>query len=372
MRSISAYAFIISVILFSCTNSERINGVNKIELEFDSIVIEADTFSLTFYERFTINREEGLYIGYNSKLHSLDVFSLRDPMFIKREYLNRAGPSAVPPVMDLYCHNSDSIFLFCITQLILLDREFEVCSKHAPSRARGYVENSIGQLTVSSHVNLLYHSPSGTVLLGSNMFEDEVTKPIMAAYNLFMDTICYLPVFYPQEYFRNGGYGLLKEANYSSFNDTVLFYGFSFTSGVFTYNFKKGTSTYFPADPEIAPGAKILKTKDPGFPEMNNHALINPIYFEPLIASDHIFQIFQKGQPLSNKDGYNNFSDKRWHILIYSADGSFLKDIELPTIYYRNSWFVWEDNIYINPHPIRFGERDHDMTSLIFHRIVIR
>lgn len=374
MKSLLPISVFVLLLIYSCTNP-NVEGDGRLGLiKYDSIAITADSISLSFYKTFTINRDEGIYIGYNPQVHSLDLFSLENSTFLERIVLNPAGPSAILPVKSLFCHNPDSTFLFCLSQLILLDSAYQIRNKYSPFRAKGFIENEIGQISASAFGKLLFHSPTQTILLSSNLFEDKVTKPILAAYDLQLDSIYHLPLFYPQEDFMKGGYGLLKQANYSSFNDTALYYGFAFTPEIFIYDFRKGFSKSFSPGLKIVSKAKHLKTKDPVFNMMNDHAIQNPMYFEPLVTSSHIVQIFQQGQNLTSTNGeFNNFKDKDWNLLIYSSDGSFLENVTLNIKpYFRNSWFVYKDEIYLCPHPLRFNGRPYDMTSLIFHRIKIQ
>ena len=371
MKIALSISIIVIGISLSCVNSNTNNDYNNISLEYDSIVFKADSFSLSFYKTFTINSGDGVFIGYNSILHSLDLFSLEDERFMRREILNSDGPNAVPVITSLLCHNSDSTFLFCLSQVILLNKDLKIKAKYYPYKCKGMIENNIGQIHSSNFGKLLYHGFSGTLIVGSNLFEDNIEKPILAAYDLSLDSIYFLPVYYPQKDFKNGSYGLLKQVNYSYLDDTLLYYGFAYTPGVFTFNFNKCEYSGFPVDIKVIPGAKPIRNKNVVFEEMNDHAIQSPMFFEPLVTSNYIVQIFQPGQDLINKNGeYNNFGNKDWNMLIYSRDGKFIENKALNGIsIYRNSWFIYNDEIYFCPHPTRFNGRAHDMTSLIFYKI---
>ena len=166
---------------------------------------------------------------------------------------------------------------------------------------------------------------------------------------------------------------MLKQTNYSVISDSLIYYGFAYTPGIFTYNFDKGVSRSFPVDERIAPRAEPIKTKEPVFAVMNDHAIQSPMYWQPLVTSEYIVQIYQKGQGLTNKKGsYNNFRDKSWQYLVYSKDYTFIESLDLEMgPYFRDTWFVYNDEIFLNPDPFKFKGKSHDMTSLIFHRIKI-
>lgn len=357
------------LVISSCISSNN----RKLELSIvcDTISIPGDSVTLSDYTVFGVDGNSGIYYGYNRHLHSIDIFNLDDYTYVNRISLEAAGPEMIPPVESIFYHNKDTIFLSGFSYITVVNDSFEVRKKINPYNAKGFITNNIGSITSSLYGRLIYHSPTSSLIFSSNMYEDNVRKEVLTAFDIVNDSIYFLPAHYPErDIKRNVNYGLLKQVNFSMASEKYIYFGFTFSPGFYKYQFDNSQQIpVYPLNGDFI-GADYLKENNPAFPDMNDHALKSPAYYDPLISEKGIFQFAQYGQNLvASDDSYNNFNDKKWHLMIYDIDVGFIGNHDLgsdPLLHY--TWFVYDDKVYISPHPIARKNSNSDLTSLVFLR----
>nr|WP_297337225.1 DUF4221 family protein [Algoriphagus sp.] len=344
--------FFFFIILVSCSKSKN-HG--KITFDKDEIKISITSEYLNSYQvQSSFSNEKSLIlIGYNDKRHSLDFFNLGHGEVMKSKKLDYEGPNGIGKIESLYAHSSDSIFVYELGKLHLLNSDLSISQSWDLFQIYGDLNLGIPQCNF--YFKLYYESNHKSVYFFMNQMGVsplEIAKlPLMTSLNLETNEVNVLPIYH-SEYFKSvsGQVGFMTYLGFYGKLDNQLIYNYQYESTMNGFHLdEEKLHETLKSKLQVVPS--IPQTNDPQ--AYDQHAIENPHYLSPIPDPwrNLIYSIVWDGP--SDANSYKTYLDKSQVLRVFNKDLELIQTVPLPDRTYQiNNWFVNENGLYLNKaHP---------------------
>ncbi len=360
---------LLSLYIGSCTNSkpglrDSISG-NHVALieEGDSLFI-TDSL-LSSYNRFSIYEDtSGSYIyAYNGYFHKIDVFDLNRKN-VSCIQLQKEGADGVGGDMYSLCvQECDSIWMYCMPYLYLVDSVGKVCEK----RELPYSEGGFIYLEANFSISinrLFYHS--GRNALFYLCVTPTIDSAIYEVYEYNLQTGDF------EKYLLEGGeveekagqnFGWKQYPNVS-YTDSLIVYNFPITSNIYTINLDSGVKSVYGGKSKFTSNLVSELVMPYDFATANKHLLENVHFFEVLYDKQrHLYYRLHLGEvTYSNEvDFYDLYLQKRLYLTVFDASFRVVNEMDLGNeVYnYYNFWGVTDKGFFLSKRALLTDEQEN-------------
>lgn len=360
---------LLSLYISSCTNSkpglrDSISG-NHVTLneEGDSLFI-TDSL-LSSYNRFSIYEDtSGSYIyAYNGYFHKIDVFDLNRKN-VSCIQLQKEGADGVGGDMYSLCvQDRDSIWMYCMPYLYLVDSAGKVCEK----RELPYSEGGFIYLEANFSISinrLFYHS--GRNALFYLCVTPTIDSAIYEVYEYNLQTGDF------EKFLLEGGeveekagqnFGWKQYPNVS-YTDSLIVYNFPITSNIYTISLDSGVKSVYGGKSKFTSNLVSELVMPYDFATANKHLLENVHFFEVLYDKQrHLYYRLHLGEvTYSNEvDFYDLYLQKRLYLTVFDASFRVVNEMDLGNeVYnYYNFWGVTDKGFFLSKRALLTDEQEN-------------
>ncbi len=219
---------------------------------FETIKIQGDSLTLPYYSKtevYEVQDTEYLY-GYNSSVHSLDVFNLAKRNLEKRILLGSDGPNQISRFYKFKVISEDSIVIMDALKLKILNNKGEIFSivnldqRVSSEENHGYFLNyneaEIGYISDSKSFILHFMNES----VRDREFNEDDLPLIFGKINIETGNMEYLPITYPELIIDRKGEVDELMPNVSLIGNELI-YGFPIESNIYKYNLGNGNRNIY-------------------------------------------------------------------------------------------------------------------------------
>ncbi|TFV92153.1 DUF4221 domain-containing protein [Algoriphagus kandeliae] len=352
MKKAILFLFIIPL-YFSCTKPDK--RENPIHFSINEIKIPVSPNQLSSYPVQSNFSQKGnsILMGYNDKRHSLDFFNLNQGEVIVSKKLEFEGPSGIGKIESIFVQSSDSIFVYELGKLHLLNSDLS--KRQSWDLFQIYGNLNLGVPHCNFYFKLYYDSNHKSVYFFMNQMGVsplEIAKlPLMTSLNLETNEVIVLPIYH-SEYFKSvsGQVGFMTYLGFYGKLDNQLIFNYQYESTIYGFQLNdERLTTTSSSKVEFVPS--IPQTNDPQ--AYDQHAIENPYYLSPIPDPwrNLIYSIVWDGP--SDANSYKTYLDKSQVLRVFNKDLELIQTIPLPDRTYQiNNWFVNENGLYLNKaHP---------------------
>jgi hypothetical protein len=345
---------IIQVVIwfFSCQPSQQEELPIKYSIETIKIPIYSEQLnSYQIQSNFSLN-EKPVLVSYNDKRHSLDFFNLDQGEVVVSKKLEFEGPNGIGKIESLYAHSSDSIFVYELGKLHLLNGDLS--KNQSWDLFQIYGELNLGIPQCDFYFKLYYDSERQSVYFFMNQMGVDPNElgdlPIMTSLNLETTEVEILPIYH-SEYFKSvsGQVGFMTYLGFYGKLDSQLIFNYQYESSINAFHLEdKKLSKTSKSGLEVVP--TIPRTNDPQ--AYDQHAIENPHFLSP-IPDPWRNVIYSIVWDSPDANSYKTYLDKSQVLRVFNKDLELIQTIPLPYRTYQiNNWFVNENGLYLNKaHP---------------------
>lgn len=331
-RAISFLLLSYLIIVFSCNQEESylIKTKKKISSNFElakrKIDIQIDEKCLNYYPKSTILELEGntYLIGFNNRVHSIDIFDLHGERFDHRISLQSEGPNAVYRIRQITASSLDSIFVFDSSGTFkLLNSSGTIINGYNP---RVNINNSKSKPMPINEARLFYKKNTGELFFH---LKPEIIKhkgsvditnlksPIVGVYNFKTNKSSELAIQYPK-------YALKHNDSFSSdlvpnltFTNEKIVMNYIFESNVYAYEFSNNHYNEFGGESEYT--NNLVDPYVSNIP-VEQLIIINSKFNSTFFIDSHYYRTQWNEQPLKNGNGlFNSLISKPASISIWNS-----------------------------------------------------
>jgi hypothetical protein len=382
MRNIKITCFIVAVSsLCSCNSQDYRNKFDqsKIEVSFDSIQFEINKTSLNYYDTYTVNDISNELICLNRQTNLLDVFDINNKKISKQLILPIGrGPGEISEdIAGIYFHNNDSMFIFHSNYISILDSNlnemirYDLYKNIEKAHDYSYIINSAFQLRYIPNSNSIYiHNLYPAELVGRH-----INSSILSKLDLNSGTIEELPIHYSRSFKKdNGRVGFLRWLNLFSVNNDSLILSSQFDDEIIILDTKSNKHRVVQLSNQNSDISKLSKTAT--HETWVEHAISNAHRFAFMYDKwrNVYYRFVWEGIPYKiNKETFNSMLDKPLVLEVYSDSFDLIGKVKLKDYRYRfDTWFIFENGLYISPTHPSMGNTIDDFDVLKFDIIKIR
>lgn len=338
-------------------NTQPDNNIN-VKVEFESVRIHIDSITYQAYAMFQNAVIEGTsYLtGYNKKTHSFDIFNLDSRQFYKHLVLERRGPNGIEFVDGFYFHNWDSIFVYGIGELLLIDSACNVLTSYDIFSLDNVDFQKKGSLVLNLGMGLIYSPSRNSVIFryiprnvkfkGKEYYE----IPFLAEFFLDNNLIRVIPVSF-SNYIKSNYLGHL-DMPFLSLQNENIYYCFSGESNIYTYDLDSDTNRVFGGrssyTKNLAKATKPRSTQNATIRYLiENISFFNLRYdpFNEIYYRLHFGDIKYK----ISKELNTTFRDKSLYLMIFNKNMELIIEKKLDDYTYIPEFYgVCKDGIILN------------------------
>ncbi|MDF2156935.1 DUF4221 family protein [Algoriphagus sp. CAU 1675] len=343
--------FFFFIVLVSCSKSKK---PDNITFDKDEIGISINSEYLNSYQvQSSISNEKDLIlVGYNDKRHSLDFFNLDQGEVIVSKKLEFEGPNGIGKIESIFVQSSDSIFVYELGKLHLLNGDLS--KNQSWDLFQIYGELNFGIPQCNFYFKLYYDSERQSVYFFMNKMGVDPNElgdlPIMTSLNLETTEVEILPIYH-SEYFKSvaGQVGFMTYLGFYGKLDSQLIFNYQYESSINAFHLEdKKLSKTSKSGLEVVP--TIPRTNDPQ--AYDQHAIENPHFLSP-IPDPWRNLIYSIVWDSPDANSYKTYLDKSQILRVFDENLELIQTVPLPDRTYQiNNWFVNENGLYLNKaHP---------------------
>ena len=365
MKNILFLFFIVySICSISCSGNSSYKNLKAkdakeqtIKFSVEDVRIPIDSLSYpsySIYQNIIIDGESYL-AGYNTRMHSIDIFNLDTKSFSRHIKIELQGPNEIGN-LDGFCIQSwDSIFIYSLGKLYLMDDSGSInwslnMMKLKPTNGEpGTLASTIGfGLNFSKNRNsVFFNFIPRNVEFGTKEF---YSLPFIAEFHLDNNSLTLLPVKY-SDYFVNNYTGYLSVPNFSFFNDRI-YYCFSGESNIYSYDLNTNETNIYGGRSKFTKSLAESIPRNSTFDQKLRHRLTSATFFN--ITYDPFRDIFYRlhygnlDYSISNETN-NTFNDKSLYLMIFNKEFELLEEIKLDNYTYLPEFCgISEEGLFLN------------------------
>jgi hypothetical protein len=345
---------IIQVVIwfFSCQPSQEEELPIKYSIETIKIPISSEQLnSYQIQSNFSLN-EKPVLVSYNDKRHSLDFFNLDHEESITSKNLDSDGPNGIGKIESIFVQSSDSIFVYELGKLHLLNGDLS--KKQSWDLFQIYGDLNLGIPQCNFYFKLYYDSERQSVYFFMNQMGVSLLEiaelPLMTSLNLETNEVNVLPIYH-SEYFKSvaGQVGFMTYLGFYGKLDNQLIFNYQYESTIYGFQLNdEKLSTTSSSKVKFVPS--IPQTNDPQ--AYDQHAIENPHYLSP-IPDPWRNLIYSIVWDSPDANSYKTYLDKSQILRVFDENLELIQTVPLPDRTYQiNNWFVNENGLYLNKaHP---------------------
>ncbi len=359
----------------SCSNDKKIEI--QYQLEKDSVTIQIDSITLDYYSVFSINSKQNTLFGYNRKTHNIDILDLFHNNINRHIGLEKSGPNGiVREVKGLYYHNDDSLFVYDLYTLYIINSKGTIINKF---ELKDYFSNNnYFEFICDINFRLKYFDDTKEIFF-ENLYPTErilehLTSPIISVFNINTKEGSILPITFSDFFIKTKGrVGYLRWMNFESSKNDSLFFSSQFDDELIIYNRKfKKVSKIQLGNGSNKETTSLINGSD-GV-RWEHHAINNTHRFGLIYDKwrNLYYRFIWEGIEVHRSDKlFNTMMDKPLNLEVYNANLQLLTTLKLPNHLYRiNTWFVQKEGLFVSPtHPLS-SEIEEDKLKFDIFKVI--
>lgn len=347
-----------------------INQYGELVYQMDTLKIEIDDKTSYTYHRFdTFEEQDKFYlVRYQASTHSLLFFDLDKRKLAKTIKMDRGGPNGIGDVQNLYIHNLDSIFVFDIGNIKIMNDDAEVfysMNIYASAPQEWLVSFA------SAEAKPFYQTDLKSIILKKSLrrsaSEVERSEPFLVAVDLESRVF---KLIGPQhaDLMRDAeiGYGPYHGMNFTH-TDSLILYNYPVSSSVYSYNLLTGENLEF--DGEVS----SISNQAAEFKNAPTQAFINSYRFETPVFYNVLYDPYRQLYYRLHRTGKdydpqvnNTLIDTDFYLSVFNRKMEFLEEIELDkNTYSQFTAFVAPQGLALNASFKEFPLLEE--SNMIFH-----
>ena len=332
------------IILFSCNNdnsiiSNKMSSRNITELDVISNSIElTEEYLNNYYTQTAFSNDGNDYIvAYNHKTHHIDLFNLttKEKHTIQ---LHTEGQSAIPQRVDaLYAKTPNTIWIYAIGNVYLLNNEGEIDKKYNLPVDEG--EHIINNANYSNATIKLDYDADNNSLRYVTVDMSDKSYFYISEFDLETETVKKTELPYTEaEQGIGEKFGWMQHPNVTYRNNRVI-YNFPFNSNVYTLNLDTQEMDSFGGKSKFTKNT----TSETDLASMDNwfkHTVENVHFYEVNYDThkDCYYRLHSEGVDFnSNVEMGELLKTKRLYLTIFDGDLKVINEFQLAKDKYRLS-----------------------------------
>lgn len=370
MKQLLIFCILFSFVI-SCTNEDNGLLINQygpsISLDKTDMNIHIDENTLCSYQTLSTFREKNddeLLFAYNSPMHSLDVFSLKNKKISHIQLESEGKNGILRHASGLYVHNKDSIWLYSQGLLYLINSYGKVNKTiKLPFPTGGFplVETNFSMSTSK----LFYHPIRESIFYLTVTPTEESANYLVYEYFTKTDLLKTYPLkggILEKKAGRNFGWMQFPNVTYSE-ND--ILYNFPINSNIYKINIETGNESSFGGQSKYTSNVVSELCMPYNFQDADKHLIENVHFFEIQYApkKNVYYRLHLDNVNFSTEIKSNLlYNSKKIYLTIFNKNFEIIYENELDrkTYSYLNSWGVLNNRLFITKDNLLNDNKDFD------------
>lgn len=361
------YILLIFGLFLSCNRSDKayvnletkLKGDLNIDIKFESFSIPIDSITYNRYacfSNFNLNNCDYL-AGYNGKIHSIDIFNLTNRTFLKHLFLNKDGPNQLSFVSGLYVINWDSIIVYSDFDVCIIDSSGNIKYKRDLSKIAIKESGFSRSLSSTYSTNMFYSEERNSIFLiytprNVKFWSESFLKiPFLAEFNLTINTLELVPVYYSNFFVENSFVADSYEPFVKIFKNKI-YYCFSGESNIYSFDLDTKVLETFGARSSFTDNITKPIRFTNNLTILTRHRLENVSFLNVLYDPyRNLFYRFHYGEQKYKVSAYkyNTFFDKKLYLMIFDSEFKLIKEIKLDDYTYNTNFYgVTREGLVLN------------------------
>lgn len=359
------YLFLILVFI-SCDRTDvylNIKANNKTgikaDIKFENYSIPIDSITLNYYSTFSnfnINRCD--YIaGYNSKLHSIDVFNLTNKTFSKHLVLKKEGPCKLGNITGMCFINWDSIIIYSDYNIIIADSSGKINFKRDLSKIPLKETGLKRTLSSTYSTNIFFsqnrksvfliHTPRNVKFCSKSFYK----IPFLAEYVLATNTLKLVPIHYSNFFLQKNSVGFAYYPYVRLVGDKLI-YCFTGESNIYSFDLETMIQETYGARSEFTKNTTTTIPFNSNTTEKLRHEIENVLFlnvtYDPYRDIFYRFHYGELRYQVSANE-YNTFLDKKLYLMIFDNKFRLIDEIKLDDHTYNTEFYgITQEGLLLN------------------------
>jgi|GEM_PF-4228008 len=368
--------FAIIVLIISCNgggNSQVYKDLDQngeLFYRMDTLKIKIDDKTSYTYHRFnTFKDQDDFYlVRYQGSTHSLLFFDLDKEKLTKTIKMDRGGPNAIGDVQNFYIHNLDSIFIFDLGNLKIMNDEAEVyygLNIYASAPQDWLVSFANAEAKPFYHAGLKRLILKKSLRRGASQAERE--EPFLITLDLETKVFESIGPLHA-DFMRNAdvGFGPYHGVNFTN-TDSLVLYNYAVSSSVYSYNLFTDEHLGFDGD------VNSISNQAPEFKNAPTQAFISSYRFETPIFYNLLYDPYRQLYYRLHRTAKNyepgmtnTLMNTIFYVSVFNREMRFLEEFELgKNIYSQFTAFVTPKGLALNASFKAFPLIEEE--NMIFH-----
>lgn len=324
------------IALFSCSNDNRIisnkqssTSITQLETVSSSIDLTEEYLNNYYTQTLFSNGANDFMVAYNHKTHHIDMFNLttKEKRTIQ---LQAEGQNAIPPRVDaLYAHAPDTIWIYALGTVYLLNNEGEIDKRYnLPVDDGEHIINNANYSNATIKLN--YDTESNALRYVTTKMSDRCYF-FVNEFDLETEIVKKAELTYTEaEQGIGEKFGWMQHPNVTYRNNKVI-YNFPFNSNVYTLNLETQEMDSFGGKSKFTKNS----TSETDLASMDNwfrHTVENVHFYEVNYDAhkDCYYRLHSEGVDFnSNVEMSELLQNKRLFLTIFDGELNVINEFEL-------------------------------------------
>lgn len=356
----------IGLSLIGCKNENTtydadIQIVNKdISISLDTLKIEINTNLYPYYGITGYNESLGQFYGYNESHHSIDLFSIKNKIFLKSIQLEKEGPNHIEIINDIFLSDKEEFFIIGYFDIVNLDLSGNVISRESINSKSDNKYFTKQFFYPSQDSGFEFHKKSNSFFIkttnmqvaeGKSHNDFYARSKLIGSYSMEKNKPNSLNIKYPEE-FMETNFGF-NDMLFYTLTEEDIYYLFSPLPYIYKYNLKSKKIEQTSASTN---GLKFLKMDYPKLsknsdPERSLSDYLFNSNFGPIYSNDKfVVRIYQSATPES-KRSIAHTNQKEAMVQVFDRNLNLLKNISLDFNITFSGIFIDNSAVYVQVPP---------------------
>ena len=361
MSNYAKYFFwiIISIGFLACGKKEdseilvSTDQSGELVYQMDTVKINIDDQSSYTYHRFNTFEQNGRYyfVKYQGSSHSFLFYDIDKKRLTQTIKMEKGGPHGISNLQNFYIHNLDSIFVFGVGNMKIMNEDAEVFFRmnlyeQAPQDLFIDFANAEAKPFYNPYLKKVILKNS----LRRNASSSEREKSFLATIDLETKAFESIgPQHAPFMKDAKVGYGSYQGVHFTSF-DSLVFYNYAVSSSLFSYNLLTQETKSAAGDVTSIPNQAAEFKNAPTQAFINAYRFETPVFYNVLYDPYRqlYYRLHRTGKPYE-PTMRNTLQHTTFYLSVFGREMELLDEIKLgKNIYSQFSAFVMPQGLFLN------------------------